>query len=55
MGIILLPAAVITALCLEGATESGPLKKCDSKLSTLLCGEAPLEEAPVGCSMKVFL
>lgn len=54
MGLTLLPAAVITALCLEAATESGPLEKWVSKLSTLLCGEAPLEETPEGCTMKVF-
>lgn len=54
MVLILLPAAGITALGLEAATESGPLEKCDFKLSTLLCGKAPLGETPVGCSMKVF-
>lgn len=57
-GLIFLPAAVIiaiTALCLEAATELGPLEKWDSKLSTLLCVEALLEEALGGCSVKVFL
>lgn len=54
MGLILLSAAMITALW-RLLLSQVPLEKWDSKLSTLLFGQAPLEETPGGCSMKVLL
>lgn len=50
-GVILLSAAMITALCLEAATKPGPLKEVGLQITYFtLWGE----ETPGGCSMKMF-